>query len=332
MSKIFQKIRTWFSDKKVLICVRVFFILLLLVSASGIAYERIMASRNENTWDDIIGQVQITRPPITIPQTTPSSTPSPTLIPTVAPTPIPTVEPTPMQSLLPSATPEPTPEVTVTPEPTPVPTPEPTPTPIPTPDVSVEDLYASLRQQNEDMIGWVSVDGTKINYPVMHTKSDIHYYLYKDFYGKYSAYGVPYVYGSYDLGEVDNIVLYGHHMKNGSMFSNLIHYQRKKYNYWASHRYVNFDTFELGYGTYEIFAVINAKANNANDSTNYRYFSEKVEFESKEDFDAFIKEVKRRDLFDTGITPQYGDDLLTLVTCEFTHKNGRLVVLARKVQ
>ena len=77
--------------------------------------------------------------------------------------------------------------------------------------------------------------------------------------------------------------------------------------------------------------MINAKENDAKDSTNYRYFADKTTFTSEADFNAFIKEAKRRSLFNTGITPKYGEELLTLVTCEFTHTNGRLVVIARRV-
>ena len=109
----------------------------------------------------------------------------------------------------------------------------------PTERPAAERNIQALITENADCIGWLSIDGTSISYPVMHTPSDPQKYLRRNFYGKYSQSGVPFLDGRCDL-QSSNLIIYGHNMKNGTMFSDL-----KKYlntDFLNSHRTVRLET------------------------------------------------------------------------------------------
>ena len=90
-----------------------------------------------------------------------------------------------------------------------------------TEEVTAFEKYADVYAKNSDLVGWVSIPGTRIDYPVMQTKDSPDFYLKHAFDKSYSSYGVPYLAENCDVGISDNLVLYGHHMNNGTMFSDL---------------------------------------------------------------------------------------------------------------
>jgi sortase B len=184
------------------------------------------------------------------------------------------------------------------------------------------EKYAALFEQNEDFIGWISIDGTNINYPVMQSPSNPDYYLKHSFEKTYSDYGVPYIDEACVTGISNNIVIYGHHMKNGSMFSELVNYA--DVNFYQEHQTIQFDTLST-FGEYQVVAVFKFDTNN--ETFCYNEYTQMDE----EQFAEFMENVHARQLYDTGIDAEYGDELLTLSTCEYTYNNGRLVVVAKKV-
>lgn len=184
--------------------------------------------------------------------------------------------------------------------------------------------YAPLLEQNEDFIGWIKIEGTRIDYPVVQRRESRNYYLRRGFDKKYSYYGTPFAFEDAAFEEADNFVLYGHHMDNGSMFSDLMKY--KSAAFYQEHKYITFDTLQ-GYGTYEIIAVLKTVAGGENEIHYYK-FSKAA---SAEDFDAYVAECKARSLYDIETTAQYGDKLITLSTCEYSKENGRLAVVAKRV-
>lgn len=123
--------------------------------------------------------------------------------------------------------------------------------------LTADEKYAAVYEQNSDFVGWISIDGTNINYPVMQTQSDPDFYLKHAFDQSYSDYGVPYVQENCDLEQSDNVVIYGHHMKNGSMFSDLCKYESE--DFYREHKTVRFDTQE-DFGEYEIVAAFKTVA------------------------------------------------------------------------
>ena len=190
--------------------------------------------------------------------------------------------------------------------------------------VQVLPEYAQLYTMNSDLVGWICLPGTKLNYPVMQTPDSPDYYLKRDFYEKSSSHGCIYAKEDCDVaGGSDNITLYGHYMKDGSMFAPLGAY--RKQDYWAQNRVIQFDTLQEHH-TYEIFAVF---VTTASVGQGFRYHTF-VQADTAQEFDDFVSQCKALSLYDTGITPQYGDKLITLSTCEYTQTNGRLVVVARR--
>ena len=186
------------------------------------------------------------------------------------------------------------------------------------------EKYAAVYEQNSDFVGWISIEGTNIDYPVMQTVDNPNYYLKRSFEKQYSDYGVPYVQANCDLGLSDNCVIYGHHMNNGSMFADLCKYESE--DFYQSHKTIRFDTLS-GFGEYEVVAVFKTAAYSEHGFKYYHF----VNADSAEDFDAFIAKCKELALYDTGVTAEYGDKLITLSTCEYSRQNGRMVVVAKKI-
>ncbi len=181
---------------------------------------------------------------------------------------------------------------------------------------------AELYTMNNDLVGWISIPGTNVDYPVMQTPNHKDYYLRRNFYKKYSANGSIYVSEYCDVfTPSDNLTVYGHRMKDGSMFFDLTLFQRK--SYWENNRTIYFDTLQER-NTYEIFCVFTISAS-VGTAFEYHQF---IDAMTPEEFDRYIANCQKYALYDTGIVPQFGDKLITLSTCEYTHENGRLVVVA----
>jgi len=201
--------------------------------------------------------------------------------------------------------------------------------PSPTPESEAVMLpeYAELYEQNNDMVGWISIPDTKINYPVMQSVDEPNFYLKHGFDKGYTDYGCPYVGESCDVNKPsDNLIIYGHHMKNGSMFSDLEKFKSK--DFWETHKTFSFDTLYQKQ-TYEVVAIFKTVV--YTDSANeFKYFLFS-DAETPEQFNEYIQKVKEKALYDTGVSAEYGDKLITLSTCEYSNKNGRLVLVAKKV-
>lgn len=201
---------------------------------------------------------------------------------------------------------------------------EPQESEIPRPEQTAFEKYAAVYEQNSDFVGWISIDGTNINYPVMQTIDNPNYYLKHSFEKKYSNYGVPYVQENCALGISDNTVIYGHHMNDGSMFSDLCKYESE--DFYREHKTIHFDTLS-GFGEYEIVAVFKTVAYSEQGFKYYHF----TRADSAEDFNAYIAKCKELSFYDTGVTAKYGDKLITLSTCEYSRTNGRMVVVAKKI-
>ena len=187
--------------------------------------------------------------------------------------------------------------------------------------------YYELYQQNNDMVGWIKVDDTNINYPVMQSIDEPNFYLKHKFDKTYSAYGCPYVQENCDVQKPsDNIIIYGHHMNDGSMFTGLMKFTDK--SFLENHKTIEFDTL-TDQNQYEVIAVFKTVVyTDSEDSFKYYEFTDA---ENAEEFDEYVAKCKELSLYDTGVTAEYGDKLISLSTCEYSHNNGRLVVVAKRV-
>lgn len=190
--------------------------------------------------------------------------------------------------------------------------------------VQILPEYAQLYTMNNHLVGWIQIPGTKLNYPVVQTPDNPDYYLKRNFQRKRNSHGCIYAKEECDLALSDNVTLYGHYMNDGSMFAPLGKY--KKQSYWAEHPQILFDTLTQRQ-TYEIFAVFTTTAS---EGKGFRYHTF-IKADTQQEFDDFVAQCKKLSRYDTGITPQYGDRLITLSTCEYSQTNGRLVVVARLI-
>jgi len=184
--------------------------------------------------------------------------------------------------------------------------------------------YADLYAQNNDLAGWLSIEGTVMDYPVMQNADD-EYYLHRDFYGNESKYGCLYVRGKADLADGTNVIIYGHNMKDGSMFGDLDLYQSA--DFCREHSTISFDTLYEKH-TYEIIAVFRSQVYDSDEDV-FKYY-QFYEAHTQEEFDDFYQNIKELSLYDTGVTAQFGDTFLTLSTCAYHVTDGRFVVVAKR--
>lgn len=190
--------------------------------------------------------------------------------------------------------------------------------------------YKDIYEMNNDVVGWIKMEGTEMDYPVMQTPEDPNYYLYRNFDKADSARGSVYAWEAADINSPsDNITMFGHHMADGSMFACLNAYTNK--SAWENNSLVFFDTL-YEYHTYKIFAVFATSAN-VGEGFAYHQF---VDAETEEEFNEFVSTCKRLAFYDTGITPVYGDKMICLSTCTYSlngrpHDNARLVVAAVRI-
>lgn len=186
--------------------------------------------------------------------------------------------------------------------------------------------YASLLKKNKDLIGWLSIEGMKIDYPVMQC-DDNEYYLHHSFQKKTDKYGCLFV---KDIADVNtpgtNFVIYGHNMKDGSMFGDLDYYREK--SFYRKHPVISFDTL-YEERNYEIIAVFLSQVYKKNEDV-FKYY-DFYEAETEKEFNKFYKNVKKMSLYDTGVEAEYGDTFLTLSTCAYHVEDGRLAVVAKRV-
>lgn len=197
----------------------------------------------------------------------------------------------------------------------------------PEPPLQVLPQYLALSEQNPDLIGWIKIEDSEVNYPVMYTPEDGDYYLYRDFERKDSKHGLPFVdFRSSIVPRTTNILIHAHNMKDGSMFSTLGKYYSR--SYYEKHPIVQFDTiYETG--EYEIFAVFMSQVF-SDDSKEFMYY-QFIQADEENEFNEYVEQALALSLYDTGIRPEFGDQLITLSTCSYHIDDGRMVVIARKV-
>lgn len=185
--------------------------------------------------------------------------------------------------------------------------------------------YLAVYELNNDMVGWLSIEGTNVNYPVMQSPYEDDYYLKRNFNKEKSSRGCLYVREECNVfAPSDNLIIYGHNMRDGSMFGTLMNYRSQ--SYWKNHDTIIFDTL-TEHHTYKIFAVFTTTAT-VGKGFSYHQF---VDAANEDEFNEFVNTCKELALYDTGITPEYGDKLICLSTCEYSQTNGRLVVMAVRV-
>ncbi|MBE6887989.1 MAG: class B sortase [Ruminococcaceae bacterium] len=184
--------------------------------------------------------------------------------------------------------------------------------------------YAKLKEQNPHYVGWLEIEGTKLDYPVVHTPDNPEYYLRRAFDGSYAVSGTPFV---GDGCNVDSrlLIVYGHHMNNGTMFATLHNYKDKEY--WESHKELSFDTLDQ-LRTYEIVSAFYTEIDYTGELGTFDYYNYYGDV-SDSDFETYVQNIKALSMYDMGVDVQAEDKLITLSTCSYHHENGRFVLVAK---
>ena len=191
----------------------------------------------------------------------------------------------------------------------------------------VLDEYKTLYQKNKKLIGWLKIDDTLIDYPVMQT-SDNEYYLDHNYNQEYDKNGSLFLdCNCTAYPQSTNLIIYGHHMKSGQMFGGLQKYAKEAYA--QKHSTIQFDTI-YEKGTYQVMYVFRSKVYNENDIV-FKYY-QFIEANSEEEFNSYMREMEAVSLYDTGVTASFGDSILTLSTCDYSQEDGRFVVVAKKIK
>ena len=196
---------------------------------------------------------------------------------------------------------------------------------IPVPDIL--DEYKTLYLLNKKLIGWVKIDDTYIDYPVLQTSNN-EYYLDHNYDQEQDKNGSIFLdKDCIILPRNTNLIIYGHHMRSGRMFGQLTKYSSE--NFYEEHKFIQFDTI-YEKGTYEIMYVFRSKIYDESEITfkYYQFFDAASEIE----FNSYMREMAEMSLYDTGVTAVFGDELLTLSTCDYYTDYGRFVVVAKKIK
>lgn len=201
--------------------------------------------------------------------------------------------------------------------------------PMEIPDLLPE--YEKIYAENKDLVGWLTVDGTNINYPVLQsdTEEESQFYLTHSFAKKKDKNGSLFMdYRNDFLDRDTNLIIYGHNMKSGAMFGSLKQYLNK--DYLEKHKKVQFDTI-YEHGTYEVIGAFLSEVSYQDEYT-FRYYNF-LNAKNESEFEAFRVNVMQLDALKSGtLDAKYGDQLLTLSTCSSYTDEGRMFILAKKVK
>ena len=184
--------------------------------------------------------------------------------------------------------------------------------------------FKEIKKENSNIVAWIKIDGTKINYPVLQGK-DNDYYLNKNYKNKYSRSGSIFLDYRYDFSKNNqNLLIYGHNNRDDMMFNGLLQYEKE--DFYKEHSKIKIITEEEN-KNYEIIAVFKSQVYRVDDKDVFRYYNY-IDLSDEKIFNEYITKSKEKSLYNIDITPNYGDEIITLSTCEYSKENGRFVVVA----
>ena len=186
-----------------------------------------------------------------------------------------------------------------------------------------------LQKENSDIVGWLEIEDSNINYPVLQG-TDNDYYMTHNYKKQYSKNGSLFLDKDYDWNlPSTNLLIYGHNNRGSNeMFVGLMNYKNE--DYYKTHKTIRFTTNEED-AEYEIISVFLSRVYYKSETDVFRYYYF-INAENEQEFNEYVQNSKAASLYDIEATAQYGDQLLTLSTCEFSQEDGRLAVVARKIK
>lgn len=193
----------------------------------------------------------------------------------------------------------------------------------------VQKKFAELYKENPDFVGWITIPDTKVDYPVMQSMEENEYYIHRNFQQEWDDSGLPFLDFRCSFTEpTDNMLIYGHNMKAGTMFSGIISYDSQEF--YDTHKTFTFNTID-GDGEYEVIAAFYSQIYSETDTGSFKYY-QFFDAASEEEFNAYVEQAKALTPYEIQATAQYGDSLITLSTCAYHTEDGRFAVVARKVE
>ena len=184
----------------------------------------------------------------------------------------------------------------------------------------------SLKQENQDVVGFLEIENTNISYPVVQGK-DNEFYMTHNYKKEKSKNGAIFLDKNYDWNiESNNLLIYGHNLNNGTMFQELLKYEDEEY--YKKHPVILFTT-ENKEKKYEIISVFKSKVYNKKDNVFKYYFFTNIRTE--EEFNNYVRNVKELSIYDIKNTAVYGEELISLSTCSYHVKDGRFVVVGKEI-
>ncbi len=189
----------------------------------------------------------------------------------------------------------------------------------------IED-FAALYAKNPDVKAFIEIKGTGVKYPVVQS-ADNDFYLRRNFFKESNRHGIPFIDYRVDVKDSVNTVVYGHNMKDGQMFGELVKYE--DIEYYKQHPVINFDTV-YAKGEYKIISAFITNTNPAHGEVfDYTSF---IDPQGRQETDNFLAQIKARSLFNMPVDIQEGDTFLTLSTCTYEFDDARFVIVARRVR
>ena len=183
----------------------------------------------------------------------------------------------------------------------------------------------NIAKINSDVVGRIKIEGTNIDYPVMQNGD---YYLHRNIYKNYSSHGTPYLAEYCNVQYSDNLIIYGHHMNDNSMFAQLDDY--KKNSFYNKHKFIKFYSYYNGQTLEKTYEIAIAFKTVAYSEEGFKYYNY-ANFNDIQELNEFLSNCKNLQCYDTGVDIKYGDKLITLSTCEYSQKNGRMVIVAKQI-
>ena len=184
-----------------------------------------------------------------------------------------------------------------------------------------------LQEQNADIIGWLEIENTNINYPVLQG-TDNSYYMTHNYKKENSKNGSIFLDANYNWNiPSNNLLIYGHNLGNGMMFQELLKYEKE--SFYQEHPVIRFTTAEED-AEYEIISAFKSRVYYKSEKNVFRYYFF-LNRESEEEYNEFVKKAKNASLYPIDATASYGEQLITLSTCSYYVKDGRFAVIGRKL-
>ena len=184
-----------------------------------------------------------------------------------------------------------------------------------------------LNKQYKDIVGWIQIEGTKINYPVLQG-DDNDYYMSHNYKKEKSEKGSIFLDYRYELDKPsNNLLIYGHNLITGEMFKDLLKYSNEEF--YKTHSVIRYTTTEED-SEYEILSAFKSRVYYESEENVFRYY-QFIDTENEEEYNEFIQSAKKSAIYETGIEAEYPDQLITLSTCSYHTENGRFAIIGRKI-